>query len=249
MNEKKPYYGKPWTDGIIRRQVVRRLSRPVTNLLIKTPIRPNHISVFVLTLSLYASWLVSSGIYSTIALGGILYFAGQVLDACDGEIARLKNMQTALGHWLDNVIGDRIIPVSFIVASIVATQRQGTLPETALGWAIETAVALAIAFIIGQVMAYQYRKGAPADLRKDYHSYVNYIKENPRSSPALQFTFRWILVPTIRREFQSCLFLIFALTNKLEWLIGLFWFGANLAVVLCVILQVLLIKRLKGSDW
>jgi phosphatidylglycerophosphate synthase len=55
------------------------------------------------------------GEYWNFVLGAALFEAQNVLDGCDGEIARLKYLRSKAGEWLDQVVDD-VLNVAFLVA-------------------------------------------------------------------------------------------------------------------------------------
>ncbi|MBI4353554.1 MAG: CDP-alcohol phosphatidyltransferase family protein [Candidatus Omnitrophica bacterium] len=79
----------------------RLLSRPLTRLFLKTPLTPNHITLMSLGFGLTAGLLFSRGYYLSSLAGAFCYQLAIVLDNCDGEIARAKNLSSALGGRLD----------------------------------------------------------------------------------------------------------------------------------------------------
>ena len=79
----------------------RRISLPISIALIRTPLTANQLSVVLVAVGFYSGWLFSVGNYWAGLLGGFLSLAASVLDGCDGEIARLKYQESALGCWIE----------------------------------------------------------------------------------------------------------------------------------------------------
>lgn len=105
--------GKP-SDGFFSRHLNRRLSWPITRLLLLLGARPNPVTLANLALGLASAWLVGRGGFaSTLAAGLLLQFVS-VTDGCDGEIARLTFRFSALGARLDNVC-DTIVLIAFFL--------------------------------------------------------------------------------------------------------------------------------------
>jgi phosphatidylglycerophosphate synthase len=88
------------TDAKIAR-FNRRISLPISVKLIRTPLTANQLSVILVAIGFYSAWLFSAGHYRTGILGAFLSLAASVLDGCDGEIARLKYQESALGCWIE----------------------------------------------------------------------------------------------------------------------------------------------------
>ena len=82
----------------------RILSKPLTSLLLKTPVTPNQVTFFNLFLGILSGFLFSQGSYLSCLTGAVVYQLLSVLDNCDGEIARAKNLRSAFGGWLDVLV-------------------------------------------------------------------------------------------------------------------------------------------------
>jgi len=89
------------TDGFLSRHLERRLSLSLTRLLAKTSLKPNHITFSIVLLGALAATLFAKPSPPYQAAGSLLFWFSSFLDGCDGEIARLKFMETRLGGWLD----------------------------------------------------------------------------------------------------------------------------------------------------
>lgn len=79
----------------------RVLSTVLTRVLLKTPVTPNQVTLSVIALGTVAGILFSKGLYATSLAGALVYALACVLDNCDGEIARAKNLKSKLGARLD----------------------------------------------------------------------------------------------------------------------------------------------------
>ena len=70
----------------------------------------------------YSAWLFSLGHYWTGVLGAFLSLAASVLDGCDGEIARLKYQESALGCWIET-FGDYSYYIAIFIGLTVGAVR------------------------------------------------------------------------------------------------------------------------------
>ncbi len=104
------------TDYPIARIFNRKVSIQITKFLIKTPITPNIISLLILALAIFTSFLLAKGNYPWILIGGVLIQLASILDGCDGEIARLKFAGSKWGAWFDGAM-DKYVD-TFIVAGL-----------------------------------------------------------------------------------------------------------------------------------
>ncbi|HET7619992.1 MAG TPA: lysylphosphatidylglycerol synthase domain-containing protein [Vicinamibacterales bacterium] len=100
----------------------RRMSLPISIALIRTPLTANQLSVILVAIGFYSAWLFSLGHYAAGVLGGFLSLAASVLDGCDGEIARLKYQESALGCWIETV-GDYSYYIAIFVGLTVGAVR------------------------------------------------------------------------------------------------------------------------------
>jgi CDP-L-myo-inositol myo-inositolphosphotransferase len=92
------------TDGPISKYFNRYFSTILTKYLVKTRITPNQISFFSFILSLFASCLFFFSGYLPLAIGGLSIQFCSIIDGCDGEVARLKYLESKFGAWFDAVL-------------------------------------------------------------------------------------------------------------------------------------------------
>lgn len=101
----------------------RRMSLPISIALIPTPLTANQLSVILVALGFYSAWLFSTGHYLAGVLGAFLSLSASVLDGCDGEIARLKYQESALGCWVET-FGDYSYYIAIFVGLTIGAVRQ-----------------------------------------------------------------------------------------------------------------------------
>jgi phosphatidylglycerophosphate synthase len=88
-------------DGFVSRFLNRPISRRVTIFLLKFPIHPNAWTISIFVLPLIAAAFLVHGDYKRVVIGAAIFQAFSILDGCDGEIARAKNLESKLGERLD----------------------------------------------------------------------------------------------------------------------------------------------------
>jgi phosphatidylglycerophosphate synthase len=110
------------TDNTLAR-FNRGMSLPISVALIRTPLTANQLSVMLVALGFYSAWLFSLGHYWTGVLAAFLSLAASVLDGCDGEIARLKYQESALGCWIET-FGDYSYYIAIFVGLTIGAVRQ-----------------------------------------------------------------------------------------------------------------------------
>jgi phosphatidylglycerophosphate synthase len=134
-----------WVDSLLN----RRCSRLLTRLLIRWPISPNQVSVLSLALGLlgvYSFWNASP---HSALIGLCLYQLAVVLDHTDGEIARLKFLESSLGKWLDFSI-DTVIHAGLALGIGVTASRLSGLAGTVLS--IAAAAGVVMSAVVSKVV-------------------------------------------------------------------------------------------------
>ncbi len=96
------------TEGWMALHINRKISLAVTRRLMHTSVTPNHMTWVSMMLGLAgAACFLSSG-HGMQVLGALFFLAHSILDGCDGELARLKFMESRLGgildFWSDNIV-------------------------------------------------------------------------------------------------------------------------------------------------
>ena len=97
-------------EGLVSRHLNRRLSRPLSRWLAKTPVTPNQVSMASFAIAL-ASLALFLGGYNILA--GVAAQASSIVDGADGDLARLKGTATRFGGFFDAVL-DRYADVAII---------------------------------------------------------------------------------------------------------------------------------------
>ena len=90
------------TDGMYA-QMNRRISIPISRQLIKFPITANMVSIFTLGVGAASAVFFAFGGYWYTLLGAFLCLFASILDGCDGEVARLKLLESDFGCWLETI--------------------------------------------------------------------------------------------------------------------------------------------------
>jgi phosphatidylglycerophosphate synthase len=106
------------TDGIFAYWFDRKISTAISRYLVRTRVTPNQISVFTVVPALLGAVLLAAPGRLLSGLGAILYLISTILDGCDGEVARLKYLESAKGARLD-LLCDNIGLVALFLGIIV----------------------------------------------------------------------------------------------------------------------------------
>ena len=107
---RKPQDG--WTSTYLNRHI----SLAITRWLVRTPLRPNQVSVAILGVGILGAWLATRGTWGCLALGALCFQAQSVLDGCDGEMSRITFRGSRTGEWLDTV-GDDLTNYGFFAGA------------------------------------------------------------------------------------------------------------------------------------
>ena len=106
--------GTSLDSPIIDRYIIRKISGFITGFLIRTPVTPNQVTIISLILGLIAGVFFSFGGHTHTITAGLIFFLCVVFDQCDGEVARIKHIESEFGRAFD------IIVDSIVNAAIVA---------------------------------------------------------------------------------------------------------------------------------
>jgi phosphatidylglycerophosphate synthase len=137
------------SEGFMSRHFERRLSLALTRRLAPTRLTPNVMTVVSLAVGLASApfFLASSAGFQV--AGALLFLLHSILDGCDGELARLKFMESPGGARLD-FWGDNAVHVAvFGALAIGAARSYGSAWPLVLG-AIAIASALAAAATLSE---------------------------------------------------------------------------------------------------
>ena len=95
-------------DSLMDRLLTRFISRQLTRLFLLTGLTPNQITFLSLIIGLCAAWNFFQGTYNSNLTGAILLLVSAWVDCTDGEIARLKFMESEAGARFD-IFCDNIV--------------------------------------------------------------------------------------------------------------------------------------------
>jgi hypothetical protein len=90
-------------DGFVSRFLNRPISSRITGLVVKFPIHPSAFTASIFVLPIAAGVFLLRGDYLSILIGAAIFQVFSILDGCDGEIARARNLESKFGERLDNV--------------------------------------------------------------------------------------------------------------------------------------------------
>lgn len=103
--------------------LIRHFSARATPVLLRLPVTPNQITLASLVIGLGAAWCIAQGAFAYAILGGLALSISYVLDNCDGEVARAKNLRSEIGRHLDD-ISDWLVHAAIFLAIGQATYHE-----------------------------------------------------------------------------------------------------------------------------
>jgi len=110
-------------DGMVSKFLNRPISRVITRLLLKLPITPNAWTMLIFAPALVAFVFLVRGDYTGFLTGTALFQLINILDGCDGEIARAKYLDSERGRRLDAFF-DFVANLIFVLCLGIGLFRQ-----------------------------------------------------------------------------------------------------------------------------
>jgi phosphatidylglycerophosphate synthase len=188
------------SDGWVDRHLNRQLSPWCSRQLLRLPVTPNQVTLVACAIGLLAALCFAHGSWASGVLGALLLQWSAVIDCCDGEVARLKFLESTSGYYLD-LTCDNIVHVAVFIG---------------IAWAGYQQLAQTHVLLLGGLAAFGTLMGFIMVLTTR-HGRVR------QASTALDR----LLDALANRDF-SLLLVICALTGTLQWFLWALAIGVNL---------------------
>ena len=211
-------------DGFVSRFLNRPISRRITPLLLKFPIRPSACTILIFVLPLIACVFFVRGDYVSVVIGASIFQAFSILDCCDGEIARAKNLESKFGERLDHFC-DFLASLLYVLALGLGLHRSSegivcAVLITANEWLLRAGKSeISVASSTLHESLYARHRGMIG------HSGLLNIGER----------FVWWLFQLTKRDMAVFVFLILASLGLAEWILHLWMIVAGASLVLSAI--------------
>ena len=194
------------TEGFMSRHFERRISLALTRRLCTTRVTPNAMTLVSLAVGLAGAPFFLSSAPGYQLAGALLFLTHSILDGCDGELARLKFLESRWGAVLD-MGGDNLVHVA-----VFACMAAGWSLHTRSAWplllgGVVVASTLSIAAVV-------YRRGMRASTERGPSSAVSRLAD-----------------VVIYRDFIYLIVLLGAL-GKAHWFVALTAVGAPVFLLL-----------------
>ena len=200
---------KSKTDGVMDTYLNRPAGRPLSKILIHTPVTPNQISIFSMLIGLLAAYGFSKGTYVAGIIGAMLFQVSAIIDCVDGDIARMLFKESFLGKWLD-MGADQIVHAALFAAIAVGLHRSGSsAPAALLGISAVVGVLISLVVVLRGM-------GLPETLRR----------------PELQK----LIDSATTRDF-SILLMVLSLSDRLDWFLWLTGIGVHIFWIIALGVQ------------
>jgi len=208
-------------DGFVSRFLNRPISSRITRLLVKFPIRPSAFTASIFVLPLIAAVFLVRGDYLSVLLGAAIFQVFSILDGCDGEIARAKNLESKFGERLDNLC-DFLGSLIFVLALGIGLNH------------IKEGVICTVLISANELLL-RWGTGAKRVASEDFHESF-YARHHGMIGHSglleLGERFVWWLFQLTKRDVAILFFLVLALLNLATWILHLWTIaaGASLAI-------------------
>lgn len=241
---------KPVGELLFARLYLRRLSAPVTALLLRTSITPNQVTwLFVMLGFIGALCQIGQDVRAISIAGALILQLSLVIDCVDGEIARVRRQFSVKGPYLD-MVGHRLIhAVLFFSIGFGLYRRSGQG-----AWLVAACGAIFGELAYTMVLYAKWRalldhpallrrqldaiEGAPAEARKALKAALG---ARPRRVPPVAWPYH-VIFGIDYPGFLLAAVVVGAVADRLGWL--LLFYGA----VLPVRAFVQLVRMMSGTN-
>ena len=211
-------------DGFVSRFLNRPISRRITRFLVKFPIHPNAWTISIFVLPLIACVFLVRGNYLSIVIGAAIFQAFSILDGCDGEIARAKNLESKFGERLDYFC-DFVASLLYVLALGVGLHR------------FSEGIVCAVLITANEVLL---RAGksqtavVPSTLHESFYArHHGMIGHSGLLNLGERFV--WWLFQLTKRDMALVFFLMLALLGVAQWILHLWVTVAGVSLVLSAV--------------
>ncbi|TDI97501.1 MAG: CDP-alcohol phosphatidyltransferase family protein [Deltaproteobacteria bacterium] len=220
--------------GWISRTINSKFSLPTSRLLVKTPLTPNMISILINIIGVF------SGVFLALkqpVMGCFFLYLATILDRCDGEVARVKLMETKTGQWVDT-ISDQFTMLSFFIGLTIGYYR---VSDSGLVIVFGLFNLFVFFFFLSWSFYYLVNYTNSGSL-VSYFTVDKYVDNEQRSLIRKIILF---LRPMSRRNYYAMGFLVVSIIGGYPWLFGSLTFAM---LLFCIHLIQDIIKIRKYSN-
>ena len=198
-------------DGMVDTYLNRPASKILTRFFLKTPITPNQITLLSFIIGILAAIGFAMEGYFNSILGALLFQFSSTVDCSDGEVARLKFMESPFGKWLDITLDN--IAHLLIFSAITWTAIRQNPDGGFLQWGLLSLIGISLSFI-SVILSIRLQDRTSSLHQTDQNGWAIFLMNK-------------FIAMMANRDF-SLIVLILALVNSLPWLLILVGAGSNL---------------------
>ena len=211
-------------DGFVSRFLNRPISRRITRFLLQFPIHPNVWTISIFVLPLIACLFLVRGNYVSLVIGAAIFQAFSILDGCDGEIARAKNLESKFGERLDYFC-DFAASLLYVLALGLGLHRSSE------------GIVCAVLITINELLL-RAGKSKTSVVSSTFHeSFYARHRTMIGHSGLLNFgqRFVWWVFQLTKRDMAILVFLLLAVLDLADWILNLWTIVAGASLVLSAI--------------
>jgi hypothetical protein len=211
-------------DGFVSRFVNRPISSRITRRLVNFPIHPSGFTASIFVFPITAGVFLLRGDYLSIIIGAAIFQVFSILDGCDGEIARARNLESKFGERLDNIC-DFLGSLIYVVALGIGLHhfKEGVLCAL---------------LVTANEMVLRWGTGAKRMASEDFHESF-YARHHGMIGHSglldLGERFVWWLFQLTKRDVAIFFFLLLALLNLGSWILHLWTIAAGASLTISAI--------------
>lgn len=198
------------SDGLVDRHFNRPCGRPLSKLLIHSPVSPNQISVLSILIGLAGAAMLALGSWGWAVVGAVVFQISAIVDCVDGDVARAVFKESPLGKWLD-IAGDQVVHAA-VFAGIAVGLWRGGIGASAL-W-------LGLSAVLGGLLSFAV------------------VLRGMAQGGGGDSLLRRLVDAATNRDF-SVLVLLLALAGRLDWFLWMAALGSHLFWVTALVVQML----------
>jgi phosphatidylglycerophosphate synthase len=188
------------SDGWVDHYLNRKLSPWFSRWFLRLALAPNQVTLIALAIGLLAALSFAHGSWLSGVVGALLLQWSAIIDCCDGEVARLKFLESTSGYYLDITCDNLVHVAVFAGVAWSSYQEVGQVYVLLLGGL--AAFGTIMAFVV--VLATCHRRAGYASVALDR------------------------LIDALANRDFSLILVICALTGTLEWFLWALAIGVNL---------------------
>src|SRR5215211_4267297 len=211
-------------DGFVSRFLNRPISSRLTRLVVKFPIHPSAFTASIFLLPLAAGVFFLRGDYLSIVIGAAIFQVFSILDGCDGEIARARNLESKFGERLDNIC-------DFLGSLIYVVALGSGLHHFKEGLVCASLITANELFLRWGTRA---RQVSSEDFHESFYArHHGMIGHSGLLDLGERFV--WWLFQLTKRDVAIFFFVVLALLNLATWILHLWAIAAGMSLVISAV--------------